>query len=39
MDELIFADDMRETMGQFLAVFPDATRESYRNKLMRGIEY
>lgn len=39
MKELIFADDMRETMGQFLAVFPDATRESYRNKLMRGIEY
>lgn len=39
MKELIFADDMRETMDQFLGVFPDATRESCRNKLMRGIEY
>jgi multimeric flavodoxin WrbA len=39
MDELIFADEVRETMEQFMAVFPDSTRESYRIRLMRGIEY
>ncbi len=39
MADLIFADDARETMEQFMAVFPDATRESYRIRLMRGLEY
>jgi multimeric flavodoxin WrbA len=39
MDKLIFADDARETMERFMAVFPDATRDSYRRRLMRGIEY
>jgi multimeric flavodoxin WrbA len=39
MKDLRFTDDVRETMEQFLAVFPDATRESYRNRLTGGIEY
>jgi len=39
MEEMIFADDVRETMDQFLGVIPDATRASYRSRLMRGIEY
>ena len=39
MEKLAFADDGREIYEQFMAIFPDATREGYRKRILRGIEY
>lgn len=39
MTELNFADDAREMMEQFLAAFPAAIKESYRTKVLKGVEY
>lgn len=37
--EIPFTDDARELMEQFMAYFPAAMRDSYRRKVLRGVEY
>jgi hypothetical protein len=39
MSELKFSIEALEIMEEFISGFPIALRESYRNKIMRGIEY
>jgi len=37
--DLNFAEDARELMEQFIASFPAAIRESYRARVLKGVEY
>ena len=39
MAEIQFADDAREIMDQFIASFPEAIKESYKTKVLKGVEY
>ena len=39
MAEVQFADDAREIMKQFIASFPQAIKESYETKVLKGVEY
>ena len=39
MAEVQFADDARGIMEQFIASFPEATKESYKAKVLKGVEY
>jgi len=39
MAEVQFADGAREIMEQFIASFPEATKESYKTKVLKGVEY
>ena len=39
MAEIQFADDAREVMDQFIAYFPEAIKESYKTKVLKGVEY
>ena len=39
MAEIQFADDAREVMDQFIAFFPEAIKESYKTKVLKGVEY
>ena len=39
MTDLNFADDAKKLMEQFLSSFPVAIRDSYRAKVLKGVEY
>ena len=39
MSDMQFSDDTREIMEKFISSFPIAIRESYRSKIMKGVEY
>ena len=39
MTDVNLADDALELMEQFIASFPAAIRESYREKVLKGVEY
>jgi multimeric flavodoxin WrbA len=39
MAQVQFADDAREIMEQFVASFPEAIKESYKTKILKGVEY
>lgn len=39
MTDLNFADDAKELMEQFISSFPVAIKESYRAKVLKGVEY
>jgi len=39
MSDIKFSNEAKEVMEKFFASFPVAIRESYRNKIMKGVEY
>ena len=39
MIEVQFADDAREIMKKFITSFPEAIKESYKTKVLKGVEY
>ena len=39
MADIQFTDDAQEVLEQFMAHFPIAIRESYKTRIMRGVEY
>jgi hypothetical protein len=39
MTEIAFSDEAKEVLEKFIASFPLGVRASYKDKIMRGVEY